>query len=133
MTAKRRTFTLVCLPPDEEGLIAIGGYNGDFIGVVEGLGGGGATEWRRLAPLPLPLASPGGRVYFKQRILVVGGQTTGGAKTSATLAFTPPAAGGLGQWVTLKPTLPRPEFPVHLTICGNNLYLVSKFTSQHNS
>ncbi len=99
MTTKRQHFSLVFLPPDEGGLIAIGGFNGDFIDVVESLDGEGATEWRRLAPLPLPLASPGGGVYFKQMILVVGGCTTGGADTSATLAFTPPTAGGLGQWV----------------------------------
>ncbi len=109
------------------------GYNGDYIDVVECLDGEGATEWRRLAHLPLPLSSPRGGVYFKQRILVVGGETTGGAETSAMLAFTPPTAGGLGQWVTLKSTLPRPEFPRHITLCGNSLYLISKFTSQHNS
>ncbi len=128
MTAKRRNFSLLCLPPGEGGLIAIGGNNGNPIDVVECLDGVGATEWRRLAPLPLPLESLGGGVYFKQRILAVGGETTGGTFTSAMLAFTPPTAGGLGQWVTLKPTLPRPEFPRHITICGNSLYLVSKFT-----
>ncbi len=72
-------------------MIAIGGYNGDYIDVVESLDGEGAMEWRRLAPLPLPLQSRGG-VYFKQRILVVGGETTGDAKTSSVLAFTPPTA-----------------------------------------
>ncbi len=127
MTAKRHYFSLVSLPPDEGGLIAIGGYYDDYIDVVEGLCGEGATEWCRLAPLPLPLSSPGGGVYFKQRILLVGGATTGGADTSATLAFTPPTAGGLGQWVTIKPTLPRPEFTMHITVCGNSLYLVSEF------
>ncbi len=134
MTAKRQNFSLLCLPSGEGGLVAIGGYNGDnFIDVVESLDGEGATEWRRLASLPLPLSSPGGGVYFKQRILVVGGETTGVAKTSATLAFTPPTAGGLGQWVTLKPTLPRQEYPMHITICGNYLYLVSKSTFQLDS
>ncbi len=134
MTAKRQNFCLVCLPPDEGGLIAIGrNINGDSIDVVECLDGESATEWRRLAPLPLPLDFPGGGLYFKQRILVVGGETVGYADTSATLAFTPPTAGGLGQWVTLKPTLPRPEFPRHITVCGNSLYLVSKFTSQRHS
>ncbi len=128
MTAKRACFSLICLPPDEGGLIAIGGYNGDRIDVVESLDGEGATEWRRLAPLPLTLASLGDSVYFKQRILVFGGQTTGGADTSATLAFTPPTAGGLGQWGALKPTLPRQEHSMHIAICGNNLYLVGKFT-----
>ncbi len=133
MTAKRQNFSLICLPPDEGGLIAIGGYsNGNHIDVVECLAGAGATEWHRLAPLPLPLSTPAG-FNFKQRILVVGGKTTGYARTSATLAFTPPTAGGLGQWVTLKPTLPRLEFPHHIAICGNNLYLVSKFTFQHFS
>ncbi len=132
MTVKRGFFSLICLPPDEGELIAIGGYNGNFIDVVECRGGEGATEWRRLAPLPLPLSLRTG-VYFKQRILVVGGRTTGFADTSATLAFTPPTAGGLGQWVTLKPTLPRPEYPMHITICGNYLYLVSKFTFQLDS
>ncbi len=128
MTAKRYNFSLVCLPPDEGGLIAIGGYNSNYIDVVESLDGEGATEWRRLAPLPFPLASPGGGAYFKQRILVAGGNTTGVHSTSATLTFHPPTAGGLGQWVTLKPTLPRPEFPVSITLCGNSLYLVSEFT-----
>ncbi len=94
---------------------------------MELLGGEGATEWRRMTPLPLPLSSRGG-VYFKQRILVVGGETTGGAKTSAILALNLPTARGLGQWVTLKPTLPRAEFPRHVTKCGNSLFLVSKFT-----
>ncbi len=126
MTAKRGHFSLVCLPPDEGGLIAIGGYNGDFIDVVECLDGEDAADWRRLTPLPLPLASP--CVYFKQRIVVVGGGTTGNTKTSAMFAFHPPTAGGLGQWVILKPTLPRPESPRHITISGNRLYLVSKFT-----
>ncbi len=132
MTAKRRNFSLVCLPPDEGGLIAIGGFNGNQIDVVECLDGEGATEWRRLVPLPLPLSSRTA-VYFKQRILVVGGETTGYAKTSALLAFIPPTAGGLGQWVTLKPKLPRPEFTTHIAVCGNSLYLVSKFISQHDS
>ncbi len=51
MTAKRRNFSLVCLPPDEGGLIAIGGYDGNkFIDVVECLTGDGAKEWRWLAP-----------------------------------------------------------------------------------
>ncbi len=128
MTIKRGFFGLLCLPPDEGGLIAIGGYNGNFIDVVECVDGVGATEWRRLAPLPLPLSSPGVGVYFKQRILVVGGQTTGAAFTSATLEFHPPTARGPGHWVTLKPTLPRPQYPRHITVCGNCLYLVSKFT-----
>ncbi len=131
LTAKRGWFSLLCLPPGEGGLIAIGGFigNGNRIGVVESLDGEGATEWRRLAPLPLPLDSLGGGVYSKQRILVVGGETTGYTRTSATLAFTPPTAAGLGQWVTLKP---RPEFSRHINICGNSIYLVSKFTFQHN-
>ncbi len=128
MTAERCDFSLVCLPPGEGGLIAIGGFNGsNRIDVVEFLGGEDATDWRRLAPLPLPLASRGG-VYFKQRILVVGGRTKGGALTSAMLAFTPPTAGGLGQWVNLKPTLPKPGVTMHTTVCGNSLYFVSKFT-----
>ncbi len=130
MTAKRQNFSLVCLPLDEGGLMAIGGYNGKYIDVVECLDGKGATEWRRLAPLPLPLFSRTS-AYFKQRILVVGGNITRNTDTAAELDFRPPTAGGPGQWVTLKPTLPSPEFPVSITICGNSLYLVSKFTSQH--
>ncbi len=125
MTTKRGYFSLICLPTDEGGLIAIGGYNGDHIDVVECLTGDGAKKWRRLAPLPLPLSSRVG-VYFKQRILVVGGQTKNFALTSTTLAFNPPTAGGLGQWVTLKPQLPCPEFPRHITVCGNSLFLASK-------
>ncbi len=116
MTAKRRNFSLVCLPPDEGGLIAIGGYNGNWLDVVECLDGEGAMEWRRLAPLPLTLASLGDGVYFKQRILVVGGDTTGGARISDMFTFNPSTAGGPGQWVTLKPTLQRPEYPRHITV-----------------
>ncbi len=127
MTAKRQNFSLVCLPHNDERLIAIGGFNDNWLDVVECLGGEGATEWRRLAPLPIPHSSRGG-VYFKHTILLVGCNTTDGANTSATLAFTPPTAGGLGQWVTIKPQLPRAEYPRHITICGNCLYLVSKFT-----
>ncbi len=52
MTAKRGYISLVCLPPDEGALIAIGGYNGtNRIDVAECLDGQGDTEWRRLAPL----------------------------------------------------------------------------------
>ncbi len=127
MTAKRGFFNLVCLPPDEGGLIAIGGLNVGRIDVVECLDGEGATEWRRLAPLPLPLSSPGGGVYFKQRILVVEGDTTGDAKISDMFSFNPSTAGGPGQWVTLKPKLPSPADPYYITICGNSLFLVSKF------
>ncbi len=72
MMAKQRNFSLVCLPPIEGGLIAIGGYNGNYINVVECLNGEVAKEWLQLAPLVLQLTSRGG-VYFKQRILVVGG------------------------------------------------------------
>ncbi len=132
MTAKRQNFSLVCLPPDEGGLFAIGGYNGNRIDVVECLDREGAMEWRRLAPLPIPLSSRGG-VYFKQKILVVGGDTTGAAKISDMFSFNPSTAGGLGQWVTIKPTLPRPEFTMPITVCGNILYLVSKFTFQYVS
>ncbi len=128
MTAKRRSFSLVCLPPDEGGLIAIGGYNGvNCIDVVECLDSEGATEWWRLTHLHLPLSTRAG-VNFKQKILVVGGYTMDGKLTAATLAFNPPTAGGPGQWVTLKPTLPRPEYSMHIAICWNSLYLVSKFT-----
>ncbi len=126
MTAKRRYFSLVCLPPDEGGLIAIGGYNGSYIDAVECLNGEGATEWQRIAPLPFPLSSYGG-TYFKQRILVAGGQTGSGAFTSDVLAFHPPTAGSPGQWVTLKPKLPRPEFTRHMSIRGNRIFLISKF------
>ncbi len=128
MTAKRQSFSLVCLPPDVGGLIAIGGYNGARIDVVECLGGDGATEWRRLAPLPIPLSSGCGGVYFKQRILVVGGDTPSSAKIPDMFAFNPPTGGGPGQWVTLKPKLPRPEVPYHITISGNSVLLLSKFT-----
>ncbi len=126
MTVKRGYFSLVCLPPDDGGLIAIGGYNnGNQINAVECLGGEDATEWRQLAPLPFPVQSRGG-VYFKQRVLLVGGASTGGSKTSHILAFHPPTAGDLGQWVTLKPKLPRSEYPMSITICGKGLFLVSK-------
>ncbi len=54
MTAKRENFSLLCLAPDEGGLIAIGGLcdKYEISDVVECLDGEGATEWRRLAPLP---------------------------------------------------------------------------------
>ncbi len=97
MTARRGHFSLVCLPPGEGGLIAIGGHNEKRIDVVDCLDGDGAVEWRRLAPLPLPLDSWGGGVYFKQKILVVGGETNGAVKTSAMLAFHLTTPGGPGQ------------------------------------
>ncbi len=118
-------FSLVCLPPDVGGLIAIGGNNGDYIDVVESLSDERCMKWRHLAPLPIPLASRGG-VYFKQRILLVGGLTTGGVKTSCMLAFDPRTASGPGQWVTIKLKLLQPECPRHITIFGNNLFLLSK-------
>ncbi len=132
MTAKKHAFSLVCLPPDAGGLIAIGGYNGDYIDVVECLTGEDATEWRRLAPLPFPMKTCGG-LFFKQKILVVGGETTDLTLIADMLAFYPPAAGGSGQWVTLKPKLPQPTFPSYNTISVNSLFLVSKFTYSHDS
>ncbi len=72
MTAKRVYFSLVCLPRDKGGLIAIGGYfNGNYVDVVESLAGEDVTGWRWLALLTLPLSSTCGGVYFKQRILAV--------------------------------------------------------------
>ncbi len=128
MTAKRGYFGLICLPPDEGGLIAIGGFNGsNHIDVVESLDGEGATEWRRLASLPLPLSSTDGGLYFKQRIFVPGG-VAGGGTTSAMLAFQPPTVGGPGQWVTLKVKLPHPVYPRSISLCGNSLFLISKVT-----
>ncbi len=133
MTDKRRGFSLVSLPPGEGGLIAIGGFNGfNYTDVVDCLDDKDATEWRRLAPLPLPLTCRGG-VYFKMRILLVGGQTTGSKLTSDILAFNLPANGGPGQWVTLKAKLPSPLNPRLITACGNNLFLVSKFTCPHHT
>ncbi len=130
MTAKRQNFSLVCQPPGEGGLIAIGGYNnGNFLDVVECLHDEDATEWRRLAPLPLPLSSRSG-AYFKQRILLAGGQKVGYANTADIHAFYPPTAGGLGKWVTLLPKLPRPEYPRQITICGNSLFLTGKYPLQ---
>ncbi len=109
--------------------MAKGGNNGNYrIDVVECLGGESSTEWRQLAPLPTPLSSTCGGVYFKQRMLVVGGDTKANAKISNMFTFKPSTAGGPGQWITLKPKLPRPEDPFHITICGNSLFLVSKFT-----
>ncbi len=72
MTAKRGYIGLICLPPDEGGLIAIGGYSGNNtrFDVVECLAVECATGWRRVAPLPLPLDCLGGGVYFKQRIVI---------------------------------------------------------------
>ncbi len=123
MTAKRGYISLVCLPPQEGGLIAIGGYNGNYrIDVAQCLDGEGDTEWCRLAPLPLPLSSTCGGVYFMQRILVIGGDTTGDAKISDMFTFSPSTAGGPGQWVTLKPKLPSPDDPYHITVCGNSLF-----------
>ncbi len=98
MTEKRGYISLVCLPPDEGALSAIGGYNAsNRIHVAECLDAEGDTEWRRLAPLPLPLSSTCVGVYFKQRILVIGGDTTGDAKISDMSTFNPSTAGGPGQ------------------------------------
>ncbi len=130
MTAKRASFSLVCLSPDEGGLIAIGGYNDNYIDVVECLDGEGATEWRLLAPFPLPLNSRGG-VYFKQRILFVGGYTAGGTSTSATLAFT-----GGRPWSMGHPKAKRYQAPKILVILPYveiASFLSVSSPSQHNS
>lgn len=126
MTVKRGFFSLVCLPADEGGLLTIGGFNDQRVDVVEHLPTENAPEWKRLAPLPLPLSSRGG-VYFKRRVLVVGGRTLDGALTSAMYAFQFPTAGGSGQWVTLKQRLPSPDYSQHITVCGDTLFLCSTF------
>ncbi len=121
MTAKRRYISLVCLPPDDGALIAIGRYNGkNRIDVAECFDGEGDTEWRRLTPLPLPQHFTCGGVHFKQRILVIGGNTTGDAKISDMFSFNPSAAEGPGQWVTLKTEAATSRRPV--------LFFVRKFT-----
>ncbi len=93
MKTPRQNLALVCLPSGG-GLVAIGGYSkGNYLDVVEGLLGDSANNWRPLAPLPTPL-SLRGAVFFRQRILVAGGETTGGTFTSDMFAFDPPTLGG---------------------------------------
>ncbi len=129
MTAKRGYISFVCLPPHEGGLISIGEYNGNYrIDVAQCLDGVGDTEWCRLAPFSLPLSSTCGGVYFKQRILLIGVDTTGDAKISDMFTFNPSTAGGPGQWVTLKPKLPSPDDPYHIAVCGNSLFFVRMLT-----
>ncbi len=117
MTAARNCFSQVCLPPDERGLIATGGYNGNYLDVVECL------DVFHYPWTLLVVVFTSNRGFWlsgaKPRVVLI---------RQPPLLFTTPTARGLGQWVTLKPTLPRPKFPRHITICGNSLYLVSKFT-----
>ncbi len=124
METPRQNPTLVCLPSGG-GLVAIGGYKGSALDVVEGLLGDSAKNWRPLAPLPTPLHLRGA-VFFRQRILVAGGTTTGGTFTSDMFAFDPPTLGGSGQWTCLKPQLPKPAFPVCVVAWGKEVFLVGK-------
>ncbi len=75
METPRQDLALVCLPSGG-GLVAIGGLNDNYLVVVEGLLGDNANNWRPLAPLPTPLAVRSA-VFFRERILVTGGTTTG--------------------------------------------------------
>ncbi len=124
METPRQNPTLVCLPSGG-GLVAIGGYNGSALDVVEGLLGDSANNWRPLAPLPTPLQLRAA-VFFRQRILGAGGETTGNTLTSDMFAFDPPTLDGSGQWTRLKPKLPKPAFPVCLVAWGSEIFLVGK-------
>ncbi len=126
METPRQNVALVCLPSGG-GLVAIGGYNGNgsYLDAVEGLLGDSANNWRPLAPLPTPLAVRTA-VFFRQRILVAGGETTGNTLTSDMFAFDPPTLGGSGQWTRLKPKLPKPLYPTCVVACRKEVFLVSK-------
>ncbi len=125
METPRQNPALVCLPSGG-GLVAIGGYSkGSALDVVEGLLGDSANNWRPLAPLPTPLHLRAA-VFFRQRILVTGGTTTGGNETSNMFAFNPPTLGGSGQWTRLKPKLPKPAYPVCVVAWGKEIFLVGR-------
>ncbi len=130
METPRQNPALVCLPSGG-GLVAIGGsdgnYNGNYLDVVEGLLGDSANNWRPLAPLPTPLAVRS-TVFFRERILVTGGQTTDTTLTSNMFAFRPPTlrVRGSGQWSRLKPELPEPLFPTCVVTCAKEIFLISK-------
>ncbi len=125
METARQNVALVCLPFGG-GLVAIGGYcNGSYLDVVEGLFGEDMHNWRPLAPLPTPLAVRTA-VFFRQRIFVAGGETTGNTLTSDMFAFDPPTLGGSGQWTRLKPQLPKPVYPTCVVACGKEVFLISK-------
>ncbi len=126
METPRQNLALVCLPSGS-GLVAIGGYkgNGNYLDIVEELLGDSANNWRPLAPLPTPLHLRAA-VFFRQRILVAGGTTTGGTDTSDMFAFDPPTLGGSGQWTRLKPKLPNPAFPACVVAWGKEVFLVGK-------
>ncbi len=125
METPRENLALICLPSGG-GLVAIGGQDGEArLDVVEGLLGDSANNWRPLAPLPTPLGLRAA-VFFRQRILVAGGDTTGGNDTSNMFAFDPPTLGGSGQWTRLKPQLPNPAYPVCVVAWGKEIFLVGK-------
>ncbi len=107
--------------------MAIGGYNGkyNYLDAVEGLLGDNAHTWRPLAPLPIPL-SVRSAVFFRQRILVTGGQTIEGNLTSHMFAFRPPTMRGSGQWSRLKPKLPKPLYPVCVVAFGKEIFLIGQ-------
>ncbi len=124
METPRLNVALACLPPGG-GLVAVGGYKGTALDVVEGLFGDDAHKWRPLAPLPSPL-NVNGVVFFRQRLLVAGGDIADGNYTSNMLAFNPPTLGGSGQWSCLKPQLPNPVYPACAVVWGREVFLVGK-------
>ncbi len=109
------------------GLIAIGGFNEERLDSVEGLLPDNPDKWQALAPLPLPLEMRCA-VYFRRRVLVVGGLVDFDEFSTSIYVFKPPALEcPKGQWVTLQTGMPRPLYPVSLTTKGRRLLLVSKF------
>ncbi len=126
METPRQNLALVCLPSGG-GLVAIGGFNGKYLDVVEGLLGDNAPTWRPLAPLPTPLEVRSA-VFYRERILVTGGGTTGFTFTSNMFAFRPPTlrVGGSGQWSRLKPELPAPRYPTCVAACAKEIFLIGK-------
>lgn len=125
MTTPRQNLAVVCLPYGG-GLVAIGGYDNDrYLDAVEGLLGDNAHNWRPLAPLPSPLRLRGA-VVFRQRILVIGGRTTGGTFTTDMFTFNLPTLEGTGQWSRLNPTLPKPAYPACVVAWGNAIFLIRK-------
>ncbi len=126
METPRQNPALVCLPSGG-GLVAIGGSDDNYLVVVEGLLGDNANNWRPLAPLPTPLMVRSA-VFFRERILVTGGRTTGGTYTSNMFAFRPPTlrVGGSGQWSRLKPELPASLSPACVVTCAKEIFLIGE-------
>lgn len=78
-------------------------------------------EWERLGNLPEPLAYAAGRTYLG-RLIIAGGQTTGGRELASVYAISVDEAGKLTT--ETLPSLPQPRSAMASALIRSRLYLI---------